>query len=86
MSLKSVVLILKDIQNIDNAAAEWLVKTQQLFYENSASFVICELQPAVEEQLDNYHLLELMNITPTESEASDMVFMEEIERDLMDEV
>ncbi len=84
--VKSVVLILKDIQNIDNAAAEWLVKTQQLFYENSASFVICELPPAVEEELDNYHLLELMNITPTESEASDMVFMEEIERDLMDEV
>ncbi len=84
--VKSVVLILKDIQTIDNAAAEYLVKTQQLFYESSASFVICALQPDVEELLDSYHLLELMNTTPTESEASDMVFMEELERDLMDEV
>lgn len=83
--VKNVVLILKDTKIIDNAAAEYLVKTQQLFYENSASFVICELQPEVEKFLDETNLLELMNTTPTASEASDIVQMEEIERELMDE-
>ncbi len=83
--VKSVVLIMKDISNIDKAAAEKLVEIQQQFYENSASFVICSLRPEVETFLDDEELLELMNITPTESEAWDIVQMEEIERELMDD-
>lgn len=82
--VKNVVLVLKDIQTIDIAAAEHLVATQQTFYENDASFVICELNKEVEKKLDEEGLLELMNTTPTESEAYDIVQMEEIERELLD--
>lgn len=81
--VKNLVLILKDTASIDIAAAEKLVQIQQRFYENGASFVICELQQQVEDFLDRQELLELMNVTPTESEAWDIVQMEEIERDLM---
>lgn len=81
--VKNLVLILKETASIDIAAAEKLVKIQQQFYENGASFVICELQKQVEDFLDQQELLELMNVTPTESEAWDIVQMEEIERDLM---
>ena len=80
--VKNIVLILKDIQIMDPAAGEWLVKCQQAFYDENASFVICELQPVVEDMLDESGLLEMMNITPTESEAWDIVQMEEIEREL----
>jgi anti-anti-sigma factor len=83
--VKNVVLNLEDIRDIDNAAAEKLVSIQQRFYENSASFVICELQTNVEEFLDQSELLEMMNVTPTESEAWDIVQMEEIERELLDD-
>jgi anti-anti-sigma factor len=83
--VKNVVLILKDIQSMDKAAAEKLISIQQIFYENNASFVICEVQKPVEEFLDQNELLELMNVTPTESEAWDIVQMEDIERELMDE-
>jgi anti-anti-sigma factor len=82
--VKNVVLILKDIETIDNAAAEKLVSIQQKFYEHNASFVICELQEKVEEFLDQDELLEMMNVTPTQSEAWDIVQMEEIERELLD--
>ena len=81
--VKNVVLILKDIQNIDIAAAEKLVSIQQTFYESNASFVICELQKPVEEFLDKNELLEVMNVTPSESEAWDIVQMEEVERELL---
>jgi len=81
---RNIVLNLKELQSIDNISAENLVKVQQKFYENSASFVICELQPQVEEFLDKNQLLEMMNITPTESEAWDIIQMEEIERELLD--
>ena len=70
---------------MDNAAAEKLVSIQQKFYENNASFVICELQKPVEEFLDQISLLEMMNVTPTESEAWDIVQMEEIERELFND-
>jgi anti-anti-sigma factor len=83
--VKSIVLVLKDIKTIDNAAAEKLVSVQQKFYESNASFVICELQQPVEEFLDQTSLLEMMNVTPTESEAGDIVQMEEIERELFND-
>ena len=83
--VRNVVLIAKDIQSIDIPAAEKLVYIQQKFYENNASFVICELQKQVEEFLDQNELLEMMNVTPTQSEAWDIVQMEEIEREFLDE-
>lgn len=82
--VKNIVLNLKELQSIDNISAENLVKVQQKFYETNASFVICEVQAPVEDFLDNDQLLEMMNITPTESEAWDIIQMEEIERELLD--
>ncbi len=81
--VKNLVLTLKDIQSLDIAAGEKLVYIQQKFYENDASFVICELQQPVEDFLDKNELLEMMNVTPTESEAWDIVQMEEIEREFL---
>jgi anti-anti-sigma factor len=81
--VKNLVLVLKDIESIDVAAAEKLVYIQQRFYESDASFVICEMQPVVEDFLDKNELLEMMNVTPTQSEAWDIVQMEEIEREFM---
>jgi anti-anti-sigma factor len=83
--VKNLVLSLKDIETIDIAAGEKLVYIQQKFYENNASFVICGLHKQVEKFLDENNLLEMMNVTPTESEAWDIVQMEEIEREFSDE-
>ncbi|MDB5250987.1 MAG: anti-sigma-factor antagonist [Flaviaesturariibacter sp.] len=82
---RNVVLRLPGVQQIDEEGAECLVRTQQQFYEAGASFVICELEPSLEATLDKQDLLELMNVTPTESEAWDIVQMEEIERELLDD-
>ena len=83
--VKNVILNLKEIAEMDEAAGEMLVKTQQKFYDQNASFVICEMQKQVEDFLDNVKLLEMMNCTPSESEAWDIVQMEEIERELLDD-
>src|SRR5688572_5886487 len=80
--VKNLVVILAEIESIEMASAEALVFIQQKFYENNASFVICELQPGVEKFLDENELLEIMNVTPTQSEAWDIVQMEEIEREM----
>jgi len=83
--IKNIIIQLTDVQTIDMQAAEALVSIQQNFYDNGASFVICEVQPQVEAYLDEIQLLETMNITPTLSEAWDIVQMEEIEREFFGE-
>jgi anti-anti-sigma factor len=84
-TIKNVVLNLGGVKTIEEEAAETLVRTQQKFYESNASFVICELTSEVDSFLDSKELLEMMNVTPTESEAYDIVQMEEVERDLLSE-
>jgi anti-anti-sigma factor len=83
--VKNVVLTLKDIQTIEEAAAESLVRIQQAFYDHGSSFVICELSPSVEKTLEDSSLLEFMNVTPTLSEAGDIVQMEELEREMLND-
>jgi len=80
---RSVVLNMKNAVSLDEAAATNLMTLQKMFYENNTSFVICEMQPAVQEKLDQMELSEMMNVTPSESEAWDIVQMEEIERELL---
>lgn len=83
--IKNIILNLEAVTNMDEEAAKNLAQLQQQFYENSNSFVMCELKPQVEDIFEKFGLLDLLNVTPTESEAWDIVQMEEIERELFDE-
>ncbi|MEO6229133.1 MAG: STAS domain-containing protein [Ferruginibacter sp.] len=78
-----IVLNLKSVGEIDEKSADILANLQQNFYEHDFSFVMCTLQPPVEALFDKMELLEILNVTPTESEAWDIVQMEEIERELL---
>ena len=78
-----VVLKMNEVTTLSPEAAETIALVQQKFYEKNASFVVCEMSPAMEDQLEKQELLEIMNTTPTESEAWDIVQMEEIERELL---
>ncbi len=81
--IKNIILSLEEVHEIDNSIAEIIVNIQQAFYEKNCSFVICNLQKPIEKFLENIELLKLMNITPTESEAWDIIQMEEIEREML---
>jgi anti-anti-sigma factor len=81
----NIILSLKPVIDIDTVIANKIASIQQLFYESGSSFVICEVQQAVEMMLDACGLLEIMNTTPTKSEAWDMVQMEEIEREFLND-
>jgi anti-anti-sigma regulatory factor len=82
-SLKNLVVNFENVNEIELGAANTLVSVQQAFYEANHSMVFCNLQPAVYDFLEKNELLELMNVTPTESEAWDIVQMEEIEREFL---
>jgi anti-anti-sigma factor len=82
--VKNLVLNLKDIQKMDSAAAVGFLDLRNLFYSNGASFVLCELQPTVKKYFEQNEQFEILQIAPTQSEASDIIYMEEIERELTD--
>lgn len=79
-----IVIKMDMVQSIDEETAGALAVVQEVFYEKNCSCVICGLTAAVEKKLDELEILEVLNVTPTESEAWDIVQMEEIERELMD--
>ncbi|MCH5600910.1 STAS domain-containing protein [Niabella ginsengisoli] len=83
--VKNVVFDMSNVSTLDAAVAEQLLHIQQDFYENNASFVACCVTENVETFLADNELSELLNVAPTISEASDIVQMEEIERELMDD-
>jgi anti-anti-sigma regulatory factor len=78
-----VILKMDAVKTVDEPMAESIARVQQQFYENNNSFVICGLQKDVVQLLEQKELLEFMNVTPSESEAWDILQMEEIERELL---
>jgi anti-anti-sigma factor len=81
---KNLVLNLKNVQNWDEAMIEPIATAQGQFYEQNTSFVVCAISDTLFDILDKTDYAELLNMTPTESEAWDIVQMEEIERELLD--
>lgn len=83
--VKNLIINLAAVESMEEAAAEKWCAMQQNAYESNHSFVFCCLNKALEAWLDEKELLEIMNVTPTESEAMDIVQMEEIEREMFND-
>lgn len=81
----NLVVNLQNILNAEIAAVNDLALLQQHYHAAKKSFVICCVQPSIIEIIKKEDLEETLNITPTESEAWDVVQMEEMERELMDD-
>jgi len=80
-----VVLNLSNVQQIDDEVLDMIVEQQQSFYQENFSFVICCVNADIIAKLEEKEYLDTMNITPSESEAWDIVQMEEIERELLND-
>lgn len=83
-SPKNLVVNCGQVKQWDPSIIAVLANAQQQFYDNNASFVICALSDTLQNSIDNSEYAEMMNLTPTETEAWDIVQMEEIERELLD--
>jgi anti-anti-sigma regulatory factor len=79
---KSLVLNMEKVTTIEKDAIEALNSLYEITIAKRKSFVICCMSPDVKQSFLNSNMLEKINHTPTESEAWDIVQMEEIEREL----
>jgi len=78
-----IILNMQHVRELDPAAAIKLSEVYGLFLEKGLSMVICCVDKQIMAALDELELTDILNITPTESEAWDIVQMEEIERELL---
>lgn len=81
----NIVISLKNVAHIEENVINELAALQQQFYAQKVSFVICELQLPAQALINQMDLDDVMNIAPTETEAWDVVQMEEIERELLND-
>ena len=83
-SIKNIIINFENVKEIDRDVSQALLAVQKAFQDNKNSMVICNLREQVEMSLKEQDFLKVLNITPTESEAWDMVQLEEMERELFD--
>jgi len=79
----NLVINLKNVGTVEEKLINEIAALQEKFYEQSTSFVMCELQPFVLSVIKELELDDVLNITLTETEAWDIVQMEEVERELL---
>ena len=79
----NIVINLKNVANVEENTVNTIAALQNEFYAHNISFVICQLQLPVQAIINELDLDEVLNITPTETEAWDIVQMEEVERELL---
>ena len=80
--VKSLILQLEKVTAMDEGFASTLVSLKEDLYKKNKSFVLSNLTENIKQNLVEWGILETITHTPTESEAWDIVQMEEIEREL----
>ena len=79
---KNLVVDLSDTRYIDSSGLSALLVANRLCRDANGSFVLCGLQDNVKKLISISQLESILKITPTQNEAVDLVYMEEVERDV----
>lgn len=84
--IRNIILQLSDVKLCDSKGLSALLVANRLCTNSDGIFVLTGLQPTVEKVLQISHLEDVFNIVNSASEAIDLIFMEEIEKDLKREL
>lgn len=79
---KNIIVDLSSTKYIDSSGLSALLVGHRLCKDSNGSFVICGLQSTVNKLISISQLDSIIKITPTLSEAIDLVYMEELEREI----
>jgi anti-anti-sigma regulatory factor len=79
----NLVVNFDEVENTCPELVQMLIEMHEKFYQDDHSFVICGVPDSLMEKLTELEMEDVLNVTPTESEAWDIVQMEEIERELL---
>ncbi|HEY8404342.1 MAG TPA: STAS domain-containing protein [Flavobacteriales bacterium] len=79
---RNIILNLTDTRYIDSSGLSAILVGNRMCNEANGSFVICGLQENVSKLISISQLDKILKITPTLSEAVDLVYMDEVEREI----
>ena len=79
---RSFVINLEHVNTCSQSLVEHFVQLQAFFKDKNLSFVVCTIHENLKKDPALRDLFSMLNTAPTESEAWDIVQMEEIEREL----
>ena len=79
----NLVINFKNVNTINEHLIEQIAALQEEFYQKNLSFVLCDIRKNVLNVITELELDEILNIAPSETEAWDIVQMEEVERELL---
>jgi anti-sigma B factor antagonist len=79
---KNLILDLSSTRYCDSSGLSAVLVANRLCRDSDGSFVLCGLQEAVEKLIRISQLDKVLKITPTLNEAIDLVYMDEVERDI----
>lgn len=80
--VKNIIIDLSQIQYCDSSGLSAILVGNRLCKNSNGSLVLIGLQDAVKRLISISQLEQILLTAPTVSEGVDMIFMEEIERDL----
>ncbi len=78
---KNIIIDLTDTRYCDSSGLSVILVANRLCKNSGGTFVLTGLQRSVMKLISISQLDTILNIAPTVSEAVDLLFMEEIERD-----
>ncbi|MDP4827879.1 MAG: STAS domain-containing protein [Flavobacteriales bacterium] len=79
---RNIILDMSETRYCDSSGLSAVLVANRLCRDSNGSFVLCGLQATVQKLIAISQLDSVLKITPTLNEAVDLVYMEEVERDL----
>jgi anti-anti-sigma factor len=79
---RNIIVDLSATKYIDSSGLSALLVGQRLCRDANGTFVVCGLQETVKKLISISQLDSVFKITPTLNEAIDLVYMEELEREI----
>jgi len=79
---RNIIVDLSATKYIDSSGLSALLVGQRLCRDANGTFLVCGLQETVKKLISISQLDSVFKITPTLNEAIDLVYMEEVEREI----
>ena len=80
--VRNIIIDLKATRYCDSSGLSALLVANRLSKSVGGTMVVCGLQEPVQKLVQISQLESVISITPTLSEAVDLIFMEEVEKDI----
>ncbi|MDZ4823327.1 MAG: STAS domain-containing protein [Flavobacteriales bacterium] len=80
--MKNIVMDMSETRYCDSSGLSAVLVANRLCKDSNGTFVLCGLQDSVRNLITISQLATVFKIVPTQSEAVDLVYLEEVERDI----